>query len=42
MHGFWEQEIRVEDLRTFESFKLINAMLEFDAPEIDIDNIIMV
>ena len=31
-----EEEIRIEDIKTFESFKLINAMLEFDAPEIDI------
>ena len=38
MHGFQEEEIRVEDLRTFESFKPINAMLEFDKPEMDIDN----
>ncbi len=36
-----EEEIRIEDLKTFESFKLINAMLEFDAPEIDIANILV-
>ena len=28
-----EEKIRIEDLKTFESFKLINAMLEFDAPK---------
>lgn len=36
-----EEEIRIEDLKSFESFKLINAMLEFDAPEIDIANIVV-
>lgn len=35
-----EEEIRVDDIKTFEKFKLINAMLEFDGPEIDIANII--
>lgn len=35
-----EEEILVSDLKTFESFKLINAMLEFDAPEIDVSNIV--
>ena len=35
-----EEEIRVEDIKTFESFKLINAMLEFDSPEISISNIV--
>lgn len=35
-----EEEIRLEDIKTFESFKLINAMLEFDGPERDIANII--
>src|SRR5688572_20380296 len=34
-----EEEIRVEDIKTFESFKLINAMVEFDGPELDISNI---
>jgi 4-amino-4-deoxychorismate lyase len=34
-----EEEIRVEDIKTFESFKLINAMLQFDSPEIDIARI---
>jgi 4-amino-4-deoxychorismate lyase len=35
-----EEDIRVEDIRSFESCKLINAMLEFDAPEIDVSNIV--
>jgi len=35
-----EEEIRVEDIKTFESFKLINAMLEFDAQEMSISNIV--
>ena len=34
-----EEEIRIEDIQTFESFKLINAMLEFEGPELDISNI---
>lgn len=37
----YEEEIRVEDLKSFESFKLINAMLEFDSPEMDISGIII-
>ncbi len=35
-----EEEIRVEDIKSFESFKLINAMLEFDSPEIEVSNIV--
>jgi len=35
-----EEDIRMEDIQSFESFKLINAMLEFDGPEIDISNIV--
>jgi 4-amino-4-deoxychorismate lyase len=34
------EKILFEDLPTFKSFKLINAMLEFDAPEIDVSNIV--
>jgi 4-amino-4-deoxychorismate lyase len=34
-----EEEIRVDDIKTFESFKLINAMLQFDSPEVDVSNI---
>ena len=35
-----EDDIRMEDLRTFQSFKLINAMFEFDGDEIDVSNIV--
>lgn len=35
-----EDDIRVEDIRTFQSFKLINAMFEFDGDEIDVSNIV--
>jgi 4-amino-4-deoxychorismate lyase len=35
-----EEEIHVDDLSGFESFKLVNAMLLFDAPERSIENII--
>jgi len=35
-----EEDIRVEDIRSFDACKLINAMLEFDAPEIDVSNIV--
>jgi 4-amino-4-deoxychorismate lyase len=34
-----EEEIRVEDIKSFDSFKLINAMLQFDGPEVEISNI---
>jgi 4-amino-4-deoxychorismate lyase len=36
-----EEEIRVEDLETFQYFKLINAMMGFDSPEIDVSNIVI-
>lgn len=35
-----EDDIRVEDIQTFQSFKLINAMFEFDGDEIDVSNIV--
>jgi 4-amino-4-deoxychorismate lyase len=35
-----EEEIRLEDIQSFETFKLINALLEFDSPELDVSNII--
>ena len=35
-----EEEISVDDLSGFESFKLMNAMLMFDAPERSIENIV--
>lgn len=34
-----QEEIKAEDIRSFDTFKLINAMLEFDSPEIDVKNI---
>jgi 4-amino-4-deoxychorismate lyase len=36
-----EEEIRVEDLETFQYFKLVNAMMGFDAPEIEVSNIVI-
>lgn len=35
------EEITVDDLSSFSTFKLINAMLEFDAPEIDVSKIVL-
>ncbi len=35
-----EEDIRVEDIRDFESCRIINAMLGFEAPEIDVKNIV--
>ena len=35
----YEEEIRVEDIKTFDSFKLINAMLQFEGQEIDVAKI---
>jgi 4-amino-4-deoxychorismate lyase len=35
------EEIQLADIKSFESFKLINAMLEFDAPEIDVSRIVL-
>jgi 4-amino-4-deoxychorismate lyase len=35
-----EEEIHVDDLSGFESFKLVNAMVMFDAPERSIENIV--
>ena len=34
------REIEESDIRSFASFKLINAMLGFDGPEIDVSNIV--
>lgn len=34
------REIEKSDIRSFASFKLINAMLRFDGPEIDVSNIV--
>jgi 4-amino-4-deoxychorismate lyase len=35
-----EEDIHLEDIHSFETFKLINAMVEFDGPEIEVSNII--
>jgi 4-amino-4-deoxychorismate lyase len=35
------ENIQIEDLKTFKTFKLITAMLEFDSPEIDVSNIVL-
>jgi 4-amino-4-deoxychorismate lyase len=35
-----QEEINAEDIRSFDTFKLINAMLEFESPEIDVTNIV--
>ena len=35
-----QEEIKTEDIRSFDTFKLINAMLEFESPEIDVKNIV--
>ena len=35
-----EEEIRVGDIASFDAFKLIKAMLEFDGPEMPVSNII--
>ncbi len=34
------EKIEPDDIGSFETFKLINAMLEFDGPEIDVSNIV--
>lgn len=33
--------VRVDDIRAFKSFRLINAMLGFDGPEIDVSEIVL-
>jgi len=35
-----EEEIRLKEIYNFESFKLINAMLEFESGELDVSNIV--
>lgn len=35
-----EEDIRIEDIREFDSCRIINAMLGFEAPEIDVNNIV--
>lgn len=39
-NDIYEDDISVEDIKSFESFKLINAMLGFAGPEIDVSNIV--
>ncbi len=34
------EDIAADDIRKFQGFKLINAMLEFDGPEIDVSRIV--
>jgi len=34
-----QEEIKPDDIRSFDTFKVVNAMLEFDAPEIDVQYI---
>ena len=34
------REIRKDDIRSFDTCKIINAMLEFDSPDIDVSNIV--
>jgi 4-amino-4-deoxychorismate lyase len=34
------REIRPEEVRSFDTFKIINAMLEFDSPEIEVSEIV--
>ncbi|MCI0750834.1 MAG: aminotransferase class IV [Flammeovirgaceae bacterium] len=36
----FEELIKTEDMRTYQSCKLINAMLGFDGPEIEVNNIV--
>lgn len=36
-----EEEITLGDISTYDSFKLINAMFEFDGPEVDVSNIVL-
>lgn len=36
-----EETITVQNLTTFTSFRLINAMLGFDGPEIDVSKIVL-
>jgi 4-amino-4-deoxychorismate lyase len=34
------REIQKRDIRSYDAFKIINAMLEFDSPEIEVSNIV--
>lgn len=35
-----QEEIRKKDILSFDTFKIINAMLEFDSPEVAVSNIV--
>lgn len=35
------EDIRVEDIGSFDTWKLINAMVEFESPEIDVSKIVL-
>jgi 4-amino-4-deoxychorismate lyase len=35
-----QEEIHKKDIRSFDTFKIINAMLEFDSPETEVSNIV--
>src|SRR5690242_4327143 len=37
----YEEEITAGEISSYDSFKLINAMLEFEGPEIDVSNIVL-
>lgn len=39
-HHIQVEEIQKSDIKSFDSFKIINAMLEFDSPEIEVSNIV--
>ena len=36
-----EEDITPDDIKSFTAFKLINAMMEFDGPEIDVSQIVL-
>jgi 4-amino-4-deoxychorismate lyase len=36
-----EEEISASDIKNFDTFKLINALLEFEGPELSVDKIVM-
>jgi 4-amino-4-deoxychorismate lyase len=40
MNKITPEKILEEDIKSFQSFKLINAMMEFDGPEIEVSNIV--
>lgn len=34
------REIRIDDIRSFDSVRIVNALLEFDGPEVDVSDIV--